>query len=105
MSAPIPPGRSDTRNEGSTNMTDSPTVHVDVIDGPESDEAFASEAEASESGQDNTVLTLLPVQNIEDNSAPPALVTKAAGSRAAAADSSTAGAPAPTRSVAAREAE
>jgi RNA polymerase nonessential primary-like sigma factor len=86
-------------------MTDSPTVHVDVIDGPESDEAFASEAEASESGQDNPVLTLLPAQNIPDISAPPALVTKAAGSRAAAVDSSTAGAPAPTRSVAAREAE
>ena len=86
-------------------MTDSPTVHVDVIDGPESDEAFASEAEASESGQDSTVLTLLPVHNTPDISAPPAPVTRTAGARAAAASASTAGAPAPTRSVAAREAE
>src|ERR1700712_3096927 len=86
-------------------MTDSPTVHVDVIDGPESDEAFVTEAGLSESAPDNTVVTLLPAQNTPDKSAPPALVTRAASTRAAAANASTAGAPAPTRSVAAREAE
>ncbi len=89
-------------------MTDSPTVHVDVIDGPESDEAFETEADASESEYDNTVLTLLPEQNASDISAVPAILSTSAGTRAAAAkaaDASTAGAPAPTRTVAAREAE
>jgi len=89
-------------------MTDSPTVHVDVVDAPYQDEAFESVVDADEAAQDSAILTLLPTQSTPDISAP-IVLTQPVGSSAEAAideaDISTAGAPAPTRSVAPREAE
>jgi len=88
-------------------MTDSPMVPADVIDAPDFElsvveAAVVPDAVALESLPDDGVVTLLPVQN-ESHEAP--LNPDSAAADVQDADESTAGLPAPARSVAAHEAE
>jgi len=92
----------DIRNEGSINMTNSPTVPDDVMDAPDFDAALGSDAVALESVPDDVVVTLLPVQNAETEAS---AILDSSVADLPEVDESTAGLPAPARSVAAQEAE